>query len=74
MMRDTTHPDTTGVRYAAPLIGYTAAIKIRIPLPVIGSIDATAFQLEEEEERGQGGHYLEQAERLTEVCTRSMRL
>ena len=73
MMRDTTHPDTTGVRYTAPLIGYTAAVKVRIPLPVIGSIDATAFQLEEEE-RGQGGHYLEQAERLTEVCTRSMRL
>ena len=71
-MRDTTHPDTTGVRYAAPLIGYTAAVEVRIPLPVIGSIDTTAFQLEEE--RGQGGHYLEQAERLTEVCTRSMRL
>ena len=48
-MRDTTYPDTTGVRYAAPLIGYTAAVKVRIPLPVIGSIDATAFQLEEEE-------------------------
>ena len=41
-----TYSNATGKRDTTPLIGNTTTIEVGVPLPVIGSIDATALQLE----------------------------